>query len=59
MAEARVQVTFHIEPFDATITWPRWLSQLEGAFKLFKVPTENKVILITLYWTGCFRCDLQ
>lgn len=49
MAEARVQATFHIEPFDATTTWPRWLSRLEGAFKLFKVPAENKVSYLLHY----------
>ncbi|XP_018404622.1 PREDICTED: uncharacterized protein K02A2.6-like, partial [Cyphomyrmex costatus] len=49
MAEARVQAMFHIEPFDITASWPRWLSRLEGAFKLFKVPAENKVSYLLHY----------
>jgi len=49
MAEARVQATFHIEPFDTSTSWPRWLSRLEGAFRLFKVPIENKVSYLLHY----------
>lgn len=49
MAEARVQATFNIEPFDTTKSWTRWLRRLEGAFTLFKVPESDKVPYLLHY----------
>lgn len=57
MAEAREQATFHIKPFDITTNWPRWLSRLEGAFRLFKVSVDTySVTIVPIHYVICNKC---
>jgi len=44
-----IQASFHIESFDNTTSWPRWLNRLEGAFNLFKIPNKKKVLFLLHY----------
>lgn len=57
MSSTTIQTVFNIEPYDNRTSWTRWVSRLEGAFKIFGVP-EDKTVFYLLHYMGADPYDV-